>query len=70
MPYRRMEMDVTNQELMAWLNALGLSPRQGAEALGVVPRQMYRYLNGEHPIPTPVARLAQLLAKQQERIGK
>jgi transcriptional regulator with XRE-family HTH domain len=55
---------MTPTDLIAWLNSLSLSPRQGAEALGVSRQAMYRYLNGEHPIPKPVAKLARMLEKE------
>ena len=57
---------MTGPDLLAWLNALGLSPRQGAEALAISRQQMYRYLNGTYPIPAPVAKLAKLMEENRQ----
>lgn len=58
---------MTPADLLAWMHAMGLRPGQAADALGVSRKQIYRYMNGEQPIPKPIAKLTELL---QERAGK
>ena len=46
---------MTPADFRAWRKRLGLSQSGAAEALGISPRMVWSYENGEHPLPKTVA---------------
>lgn len=59
---------MTPAELRSTLQQLGFNNRKAAAFLGVKERAVYRWLAGEHPVPTSVAILLQLMATKEFEI--
>ena len=56
---------MTRNQYLEALKRLGLSHQSAGRMLGVSPRQAQRFASGESPIPTPVAKLLQLMIERE-----